>query len=256
MKKFLIIPDVHGRDFWKGAVENCNLDEFEKVIFLGDYLDPYAFENTITTDSALENFKAIVEFKKSHSDKVVLLLGNHDLYYFFKCVGPSRYCYRLRREIESVFEENREFFSVAFESENTLFTHAGLVPEWIEQCRRYYNIEATAESLNSLLSDGMECLAMVSGARGGRYHWASPLWTDVSEMYDYLDEIEDGKIKPYGKKQVFGHTLQIDTRDYYKSMDIRDIKDGTEIIEDNFAMLDCRHAFIYDEEDFSFVKID
>lgn len=32
----LIIPDVHGRTFWKYAI-----DKYDKVIFLGDYLDPY-----------------------------------------------------------------------------------------------------------------------------------------------------------------------------------------------------------------------
>ena len=37
----LIIPDVHGREFWKDAVEEYpNLP----VIFLGDYMDPYSYE--------------------------------------------------------------------------------------------------------------------------------------------------------------------------------------------------------------------
>ena len=35
MKKgILIIPDVHGRDFWKKAVDSKG---FDKTIFLGDY---------------------------------------------------------------------------------------------------------------------------------------------------------------------------------------------------------------------------
>ena len=37
-----IIPDVHGRQFWKDVIPRK--DEFEKIIFLGDYLDPYGFE--------------------------------------------------------------------------------------------------------------------------------------------------------------------------------------------------------------------
>ena len=40
--KILIIPDIHGRSFW---IEPCShIDEFDKVIFLGDYHDPYPFE--------------------------------------------------------------------------------------------------------------------------------------------------------------------------------------------------------------------
>ena len=35
----LIIPDIHGRSFWKKAVEE-NIDRVSKVIFIGDYLDP------------------------------------------------------------------------------------------------------------------------------------------------------------------------------------------------------------------------
>lgn len=40
--KILIIPDVHGRTFWKYAIDN--IDKYDKVIFLGDYLDPYFWE--------------------------------------------------------------------------------------------------------------------------------------------------------------------------------------------------------------------
>lgn len=37
MTKILVIPDLHGRGFWK---EPCNNWE-GKIIFLGDYHDPY-----------------------------------------------------------------------------------------------------------------------------------------------------------------------------------------------------------------------
>ena len=41
--KYIIIPDVHGRDFWRETVKtyiNTNV----VFIFLGDYLDPYPHE--------------------------------------------------------------------------------------------------------------------------------------------------------------------------------------------------------------------
>ena len=37
----IIIPDIHGRSFWKDAVKGR---ENEKIIFLGDYTDPYSYE--------------------------------------------------------------------------------------------------------------------------------------------------------------------------------------------------------------------
>ena len=59
-----IIPDVHGRQFWKDVIPRK--DEFEKIIFLGDYLDPYGFEG-VSNLNALDNFKEILEFKKENS---------------------------------------------------------------------------------------------------------------------------------------------------------------------------------------------
>ena len=38
----LIIPDVHGREFWKEGIEKRKQNEL--IIFLGDYTDPYPHE--------------------------------------------------------------------------------------------------------------------------------------------------------------------------------------------------------------------
>lgn len=44
MVKYLIIPDVHGRTFWKKSVYDYLENHPEvKIIFLGDYLDPYQY---------------------------------------------------------------------------------------------------------------------------------------------------------------------------------------------------------------------
>ena len=75
MKQWLIIPDVHGRQFWKDAVSQYE-GKVEKIIFLGDYLDPYPDEG-ITRKDAIRNFEEIIDYKINNSDKVVLLLGNH-----------------------------------------------------------------------------------------------------------------------------------------------------------------------------------
>ena len=55
--KYIVVPDVHGRDFYEKDV-NFFLEnsEYTKIIFLGDYIDPYPKEN-ITPDSALKRFK-------------------------------------------------------------------------------------------------------------------------------------------------------------------------------------------------------
>ena len=72
----LVVPDVHGRAFWKDA-KNA-ITNVDKVIFLGDYLDPYRHEG-ITFEDAVMEFEDILAFKEDYPDKVVLLLGNHEI---------------------------------------------------------------------------------------------------------------------------------------------------------------------------------
>ena len=62
--KYVIVPDVHGRDFYEHDVNMFleNTDDV-KIIFLGDYIDPYPKEN-ITPDSALKRFRNIIKIKK------------------------------------------------------------------------------------------------------------------------------------------------------------------------------------------------
>ena len=73
--KILVLGDIHGRSFWKDAVEK-HFDECDRIIFLGDYLDEYPDE-CITRNQSKENFKEIIDLKKKNKDKVVLTLGNH-----------------------------------------------------------------------------------------------------------------------------------------------------------------------------------
>ncbi len=69
--QILIIPDVHGRAFWRETVDR---HPSLPVVFLGDYLDPYAREN-ITPEEALANFKDIIAFKQANKDRVTLLIA-------------------------------------------------------------------------------------------------------------------------------------------------------------------------------------
>ena len=42
--KYLIIPDVHGREFWKAPVDYTLQSTDAHLVFLGDYHDPYPYE--------------------------------------------------------------------------------------------------------------------------------------------------------------------------------------------------------------------
>lgn len=45
-KRILVLHDVHGRLFWKKPVQKY-IDVVDRVVFLGDYLDPYGDEGVI-----------------------------------------------------------------------------------------------------------------------------------------------------------------------------------------------------------------
>ena len=224
--KILIIPDVHGRTFWKDAVEKYG-EECDKIVFLGDYLDPYPWE-FITRKMAIENFKEIITYKKDNQDKVVLLLGNHDLpYYDRNFLSRCRYDSSNAFKIKQNFGRNRSLFQLAYEvdlDKHYLFTHAGVIKSWYEKHHELIG-ELTVENLNRLKTTpaGIRALCDVSRERGG-YGWiGSMVWSDILEKGD--EEDLDGIY------QIFGHTQQ----------------NAHPIITMTWACLDCRKAFILDD---------
>ena len=131
MSKILIVPDVHGRKFWHKAKEM--IDEVDQVVFLGDYLDPYSREG-ITFEDALNEFEQILEIKEKHSDKVVLLVGNHDMHYIqLEFMNCSRLNVYRRVEIHDLFMNNIDKFQLIHEIDKYLFSHAGVYLEWTKK---------------------------------------------------------------------------------------------------------------------------
>lgn len=222
----IIIPDIHGRKFWKKAVKN---HEDEEIVFLGDYCDPYPDEG-IHED--LENFDEIIEFKKKHPKNVTLLIGNHDQQYF---IYGSCYCgrrsYFNERSYYQRFNENRGLFQICLEKEingkRYLFSHAGVLRGWKElwlpnvpddKICPYLNnaYEIKDDKLGYLLSD-------ISFERGGNELYGSITWADVSEHF--------GDKNPVADYQIFGHSQLA----------------KHPIIKENFADLDVRRAFILND---------
>lgn len=227
MSKILICPDVHGREFWHKAKEI--IDEVDKVVFLGDYLDPYSYEG-ITFEDAVMEFEDILAFKEDYPDKVVLLLGNHDMHYlilnFMNC---SRLNVLRRVEIHDVFMNNVDKFQLIYEFENYLFSHSGLYKEWMD------TYELSLDDLKdykTFLKNKWETLQQVSYERGGWSEVGSCIWADIRESVKnelYSD-----------KRQIVGHT-QLSERPYITS---------------KIACLDVRRCFILDTETNEIMEFD
>ena len=70
------------------------MDAVDRVVFLGDYLDPYEGEDGMAED-IYENMMEIIALKQRNMEKVVLLKGNHDQHYaserFMELAGRQRF---------------------------------------------------------------------------------------------------------------------------------------------------------------------
>lgn len=228
-EKVLVIPDDHGRGFWREFVKG---HENEMIVFLGDYVDPYPHEN-ISEEEALANLLDIIEFKKEHKDNVILLLGNHDCSYRYNTsLCNCRYAKRLAADFRRAFNDNKELFQLAFEckvcGKEYIFSHAGVPDNWISnieaECYRIQG-ETNVEFLNRLYKNEiwqlLDYLRYIAHIRGGFDPWGSCIWCDVREWLR-KDTLVNSNVY-----QVFGHTQ---------------LKEEP-IITDKIACLDCRRGF-------------
>lgn len=227
-KEIIIIPDVHGRAFWKKALPDDIRGNL--IVFLGDYLDPYENEVEVDWWSMWDRFQEIIELKKEYPQNVILLLGNHDLHYVWKGLLPqgSRYNEYQEEKIATRFKENWDCFQMAFEcnidGKRFLFSHAGLSQRWILNHPELFQSpdEVSAQLLNSMKDKEsfIKALGDVSKYRGGDCNAGSLIWADRAE-HDYSWNWVSDYI------QIFGHTQGMEPRNS----------------GDRAYCLDCRKAF-------------
>lgn len=137
--KYVIIPDVHAREFWREPVMKALNESNAHIIFLGDYLDPYSweFDHNHYKEQAIEIFNEIINLKKEHKDRITLLIGNHDCGYRFDLnICDCRTDYMNYERIRKIFSENKDLFQLADEAyindKHFIFSHAGIHKGYVE----------------------------------------------------------------------------------------------------------------------------
>ncbi len=192
--RIIAIGDLHGKSVWKEAIKK----KADLYIFLGDYIDSFEFSNK----EILNNIKEIISLKKTKKDKVILLLGNHDIQYFYypkyMCSG---YRHEMQKGLTKLFNDNKSLFQIAFQVKNYLFTHAGVSKNWLELFKEVIKPLKLNKNLANLFnkvsnSEEMDILHTVGQIRGGDL-FGGITWADLSETRE--DFIED-------YHQVVGHT--------------------------------------------------
>jgi len=239
-REWLVIPDVHGRTFWKDAVvENPELP----VVFLGDYLDPYPWERISAIDT-INNFNEIMLYKANHPDDVTLLLGNHDFSYIYRGICDCRKDYVNNECISAMFEDglNDKMFDMCkmLPGDKVLMSHSGVHLSWVNSwlnsiwkdapfdgCELEEVTRELVDQINARLHEldrkFFNSLRQVSWLRGGMDAVGSMVWADMREWHAY-DKM------PY---QVFGHTQ---------------LERDEPVVTEHWANLDCRHAFMLTED--------
>lgn len=246
MKRIISIGDIHGRDVWKQIIFGSTLtfdewkdsrinndsniefeafDEFDKFIFIGDYVDSF----NIKGPEIIENLNDIIFFARSFPDRVVLLLGNHDIQY----IVPNQYCSGRMPEIEmdlkGIFNKNRDLFKVAHLEKSIeiiagkeitkkyLWTHAGVTEGWYTELlslinsdgfrlKQFFNSDMEIdEVLNLSYEMQIPNLFFVDSSSGGYQQWAGPLWVRPRVLnQEFID----------GYNQIVGHTVQPEITEY------------------------------------------
>lgn len=234
--KVLSLGDIHGRDkwmfhthgspyefnLWKISVENgAPADnefwnefpymEYDKIVFVGDYVDSFELGNKVI----LRNLENIIFFKKMLPDKVVLLLGNHDVQYIVQNEICSGYRSEMRPDLANLFNDNKDIFQLAYQVNSEkgvhLWTHAGVTREWLRDTKReifspkYRLYPVIEEYENSDIADLLNILWEIRNDRifnidahsGGFDLWAGPIWVRPDILSHFYIE---------GVNQIVGHT--------------------------------------------------
>lgn len=191
MAKILVIPDVHGSNFWEKAILSSK-GLYDKVIFLGDYVDSFVFSD----EDILENLKKIIDYKLSNMDTTILLLGNHDIPYIydermFMCSG---YRFSMKIDLGNIFRKNLSIFNICKEEDGILFSHAGIIDPKDLSIMKTFEDKGFDEIPLSVIKD----LSKVGGIRGGSHDFGGPFWADMQELIMLSKDIK--------KDQVVGHT--------------------------------------------------
>lgn len=205
--KIITIPDLHGKDVW----QQIDPKIYDKIIFLGDYVDaPHRKATDIaqidgmnqrvlineehgrTNAEILYNLTKIIELKNKYPDKVVLLLGNHDVPYIYhiknkslqRTMMCSGYRYSMENELAVLFNNNIKKFKIAHRIENVVWSHAGITPQ---AYNAYFknklndNLDLLVDELNMWFVLNEPELFYVSQKRGGSMPHGSILWADKTE---------------------------------------------------------------------------
>jgi hypothetical protein len=183
--KIAAIPDPHGTHHWEKIISR--IDEFDKIVFLGDYVDNWHNK----WPDQIDNFEKIIQFKKDNLEKVELLWGNHDTSYYLHehCSG---YQPHHAIDIYEIINNNKDLFKVIYLQNNYIFAHGGVSEIWMK-----HSGITKPEEINQLFLEHPNYFRFVGPNGYGDNINEGPLWIRPKSLS--LTAIK-------GYNQIVGHT--------------------------------------------------
>lgn len=217
--KILVISDVHGTDFWKTSIEK--IDKYDYIVQTGDWFDDW--NNDWDKVNQIDNLNKALEFQKKYSQKVHILIGNHDLNSYLMGEYVSGHQNDKANDICSFLKSHYKQMKIAVEIGGYVFSHAGFTNTWMKQ----YYFENIEQVNKSYLNREWKPFRFDGWDSTGDDVTQGPTWVRPWSL------IKDA----YFKKQVVGHTP-------IKKPPLIYEKDGLSIY-----FVDCgKHDFQYEME--------
>lgn len=190
--KTIVFGDLHGR---QECYDILQKEEFDNVIFLGDYVDSHEGKRPRDFEKLLYR---LINLKSQLGDKCILLYGNHDASYLNGecCSGWSalteKFC------LPALLEMYKQgLIQPLYIQDDIIFSHAGVTKTWLHkvvQVEDVHNISFPNTDL-SFFNYNTLCGRDAYGNTISQ----SPIWVrPESLLKDKLD----------GYRQIVGHTPQ------------------------------------------------
>lgn len=207
--KTLVIPDIHGEDFW---IHESPFN-YEKIVFLGDFWD--SFDKSF--EKQKEMFLRAMQWKKENPKNVHILRGNHDWQYEINKHIYSGWQPHVAFHINTLMLENQHLFENACLIDNILYTHAGLSKNFWKSISKAYDSKAMneAEYLNLCNNHLLHTPYSQGDSTFDPISWIRP----IALQYDLYTSKNV-------KRQIVGHTHSKTTRSYC---------DGKLLVIDNYT---------------------
>lgn len=208
----LVVPDVHQDLAWLKRILAAEESNCDLIVFLGDYFDSVKRPDEVAPVAEVARWMRA--YKEANPDRVVLLLGNHDLHYW----EAAHACWRQRSPKDMRYATNAFSKSHArkiakewdasfwaklrlfVEVNGWLLSHAGLAAEFgyphLETDAALSELDAHCELV---LRDFMKAefpILHAGRVRGGYQPVGGILWQD------WFEEFEDSHPLP----QIVGHS--------------------------------------------------